>query len=197
MSTTRVLRRHRLDHIPDLTIDDDILRVRYARGCSMSQCSGRCCRSGVLAGSEERDKVVRHAERVRRYMDESQEHDPALWFGEELADADFASGHAVRTQVHRGTCVFLDRDARCVLQKVETEDGADIGALKPFYCRAYPVSIEHAVLVVDSEHCPDETQCCGPVAVGSLSLFDVCAFELEFLLGAEGLAELRELAGTE
>ena len=140
MSTTRVLRRHRLDHIPDLTIDDDILRVRYARGCSMSQCSGRCCRNGVLADSDERDKVVRHAERVRRHMDESQEHDPALWFGNELADADFASGHAVRTQVHRGTCVFLDRDARCVLQKVETEDGADIGALKPFFWAAWMTS---------------------------------------------------------
>ena len=197
MSTIRVLQRHHLDHLPELKIDHEVLRVRYAQGCSMSQCSGFCCRNGVLADSEERDKIVQYADRVRGHMDESQEHDPALWFGEQITDADFVSGHAVSTQVHRGTCVFLDRDARCVLQKVETEDGADIGALKPFFCRAYPVSIENAVLIVDGEHCPDETQCCGPVAGGNLSLFDICAFELEFMLGAQGLAELRELSRSE
>ncbi len=197
MSTTRVLRRHHLAHIPELKIDNEVLRIRYMSGCSMSQCSGHCCRNGVLADTEERDKVLRYAERVRTHMDESQERDPALWFGEEIADVDFASGHAVRTQVHRDTCVFLDGNARCVLQTIEIEDGANIGTLKPFFCRAYPVSIENAVLIVDGEHCPDETQCCGPVASGSLSLFDVCAFELEFVLGAEGLAELRELSRTE
>lgn len=197
MSTIRILRRHHLEHLPELKIDDEVLRVRYAQGCSMSQCSGFCCRNGVLAGSDERDKIAQHADRVRRHMDESQAHDPALWFGEEIADADFASGYAVRTQVHRGTCVFLDGNARCVLQKIEIEDGADIGALKPFFCRAYPVSIENAVLIVDGEHCPAETQCCGPAASGGLSLLDVCAFELEFVLGAAGLAELRELSRTE
>lgn len=197
MSTTRVLRRHHLAHLPELKVDEEVLRIRYARDCAMSQCSGHCCRNGVLAGTDERDKVLRHAERVRRHMDDSQAHDPALWFGEETADADFASGHAVRTQVHRGTCVFLDGNARCVLQKVETEDGADIGVLKPFFCRAYPVSIEHAVLIVDGEHCPDETQCCGPVANGGLGLLDICAFELEFVLGEHGFAELRELSEAE
>lgn len=197
MSTSHVLRRHHLEHLAELKINDDVLRVRYARGCAMSQCSGHCCRNGVLADSEERDKVVRHADKVRRYMDDSQEHNPALWFGEEIVDVDFVSGHAVRTQVHRGTCVFLDRNAQCVLQKAETEDGADIGTLKPFFCRAYPVSIENAVLIVDGEHCPDERQCCGPIASGDLSLFDVCAFELEFVLGAEGLAELRALSKSE
>lgn len=197
MSTTRVLRRHHLAHIPELAIDDQILRVRYARGCAMSQCSGHCCRNGVLADTAERDKVLRYAERVRGHMDECQQRDPAQWFGEEVDDLDFASGRAVRTQVHRDTCVFLDSHARCVLQKVENEDGADVGALKPFFCRAYPVSIENGVLIVDGEHCPDEPRCCGPVASGSLSLFDVCAFELEFVLGAAGLAELREVSGSE
>lgn len=197
MSTRRVLRRHRLGHIPELRVDDDLLRMRYAPGCSTTHCSGHCCRKGVLAGSEERDKVLRHADRVRRQMDASQEHDPSRWFGDEIADADFATGHAARTRLHRGTCVFLDRDARCVLQKAEMEAGTDFGTLKPFYCRAYPLSIEQGTLVVDGEHCPGETRCCGPVADGSLDLFDICAFEFEFLLGVEGLAELREIAGND
>lgn len=197
MSGNPILRRHRLHHIPELELGESILRSRYERGCSMSRCSGYCCRDGVLAGIEERERIRQHAELVRCCMDEHQERDEARWFGEEIDDPDFPSGRAVDTRVHRGNCVFLDGEARCVLQKAETRGGLAAGTLKPFFCRAFPVCIEYGVLTVDDEHCPDESRCCGPVAQGSLTIFDICADELEFVLGAEGLRELRQLTDDE
>ena len=68
------------------------------------------------------------------------------------------------------------------------------GNLKPFFCRAFPVCILNSTLCVDDEQCPDEHTCCGPLKNGPLTILDICAFELEYMLGAEGLAELRTMA---
>ena len=65
---------------------------------------------------------------------------------------------------------------------------------EPFFCRAFPVCILNSTLSVDDEQCPDEHACCGPVKSGPLSILDVCAFELEYMLGTDGLAELRTMA---
>jgi len=63
--------------------------------------------------------------------------------------------------------------------------------LKPFFCRAFPISLENGTLTYDNQF-DTETQCCAPVAEGHLTVFDVCAEELEHVLGAEG-AGLRRL----
>jgi hypothetical protein len=68
------------------------------------------------------------------------------------------------------------------------------GHLKPFFCRAFPVCIINSTLCVDDEQCPDERACCGPVKSGPLSILDTCAFELEYVLGKEGYAELLKMA---
>lgn len=192
MSDAVVLRNHHLRHIPELKVGEGILRSRFKAGCSMSRCGGKCCRSGVLAGVEERDRILENADLVRRYLDEDQEQNPANWFGEKFEDPDFPSGRAVETQVRNGACVFLDREARCVLQKAEAHAPSGVKALKPFYCRAFPVTVEFGVLTIDDEHCPDETRCCGPTKDGELTVFDVLEFELEYVLGPNGLSELRD-----
>ena len=68
------------------------------------------------------------------------------------------------------------------------------GFLKPFFCRGFPVCRLNSTLCVDDEQCDDEHKCCGPVKNGPWTILDVCAFELEYMLGADGLAELRTMA---
>ena len=197
MSNSPELRRHRLRNIPVLGVDENVFRTRYAHDASMSRCSGYCCRSGVLLDVVERDKILRHADLVGGAMDPAQQHDTSFWFGAEVEDPDVSSGRAVDTQVHNGSCVFLNGDARCVLQQVEMQADPDVGPLKPFFCRAFPVALEFGVLTVDDEHCPFEVGCCGPVEQGSLTIFDLCADELEFVLGKEGVDELRRASPNE
>jgi hypothetical protein len=48
-------------------------------------------------------------------------------------------------------------------------------------------------LVVDDVHCPGESACCGPARTGELTILDLCAFELDYVLGPDGLDELRQL----
>ena len=193
MSAEYVLRKHHLLHIPELKIDEGIFRHRFREDCSMLHCGGKCCRSGVTLGIEERAKILEHADLIQQHMPEGHEKNPANWFVDEFDHPDFASGRAAETCVRNEACVFLDSDARCVLQRVEAQVPPNVGALKPFYCRAFPICVDFGVLMIDDEHCPDENRCCGPVADGPLTIFDVCAFELEYVLGAAGLAELRDL----
>jgi hypothetical protein len=91
-------------------------------------------------------------------------------------------------------CVFLDADRRCVLQRASEASGGAV-ALKPFFCTAFPVVIDNGVLGVD----PNATttgaaECCIHDPGGPLTVFDVCAFELEHVVGAAGVAELRRLS---
>lgn len=184
------LQRHHLHYIADLRLGDEVLAPRFARGCDSNKCSGACCGGGVLVDVAHRDRVLAEAPLVVRYMEASQEHDPARWFEEEMVeDPDYPSGRAVCTTVVNDTCVFLDSNRRCVLHMAEAESPA----LKPFYCRAYPVAIVRGRITLDTEWCPEETQCCATVPEGELSGLDVFAGELLHLLGADGERELRDL----
>jgi hypothetical protein len=190
MSEAKVLRRHRLSHIPELKVNENIFRIRYKAGCSMMKCSGYCCRDGVVAELHERDRILENVPLVQRLMDETQPQDPATWFDEEFADPDAIVGRSTGTMVHGGKCVFLNKKSRCVLQTA-AEEG--VPGLKPFYCFAYPICVTDGELVIDDVHCPSESACCGPVGKGELTILDLCGFELEFVLGKEGFAELREM----
>ncbi len=187
-----VLRKHRLKHITELKVSDEILDARFRAACAMSNCQGNCCGGGADADIAERDRILAHADLVRSHMDPDQQRDTALWFDEPLPDSDFPSGLAATTQTHNDVCVFLNSAGLCVLHIVEPklEDGGD---LKPFFCRAFPVVLDHGTLALDRQF-DHETACCGSVEKGSLSVFDVCSFELEHVLGREGAMELRALA---
>jgi Fe-S-cluster containining protein len=190
---TFALKDHNLDYLPDLRVGEELFTTRFDRSCSMSSCSAYCCRDGVIVDVEHRDRVLAEADLVMQYMEPTQEHDTSKWFDEkESDDMDFPSGRATNTRVVNGTCVFLDSQRRCVLQRAEEQSPG----LKPFYCRTYPIVIINGRVTIDDEHCPDERACCGPVAGGQLTALDVCSYELEYMLGAraKGMTELRRLA---
>ena len=186
------LRQHTLRHIRDLKVDPEVLGARFDRGCAMSHCTGRCCATGVWADAAEHGAILRHAELIQRHMDETQTRDPARWFDPEPWDhPDFPSGRALGTAVANGGCVFLRADRRCVLQQASP---AQTGALKPFFCYAFPLTIWEGTLCLDD---PQDAACCTPAAAGSMTVLELCAEELEHVLGAEGVAELRNRAGGE
>jgi hypothetical protein len=187
----QVLQRHKLSHIPSLKVDPLVFEPRFTRGCSMQNCNAACCKGGVMVDIKERDNIMRQAEVVRRHMEPGQMQDPERWFdaAEEL-DQDFPSGRAVGTRTNEHGCVFLKLDGRCVLQATAEEEGLPRDALKPFYCFAFPVTIESGVLTTDDLDFIDRPDCCTMIQAGSKALYEVCSEELEFVLGSEGMAEL-------
>jgi len=194
MSKARVLRSNPLKQFAELKVGEDIFTTRYAKSCSMSNCRGRCCADGVELDIADRDRILEYAHLIQPHMDETQDRDPANWFTKTHPDADFPSGECATTALKKDGCNFLNKDGYCTVQIAESKAPAGFGYLKPFFCRAFPVCILNGTLCVDDEQCPDEHKCCGPVKSGPLSIIDICAFELEYMVGADGLAELRQMA---
>jgi Fe-S-cluster containining protein len=193
-TTRKVLQRHTLPHIRELRLAESLFRARFAAGCSMSNCRGSCCRFGVYVDLTEKENILAHADKVRLQMDAGQEHNDQLWFEERIYDdPDFPSGRAVGTQAMSYGCVFLDREGKCVLQKTAIAEGMKVSSLKPFYCIAYPVTIDDGALTVDEPDFLNDPACCRPVVEGTQTVFDICQEEFEFVVGKEGLDELRKL----
>ena len=193
MKNNIILTRHTLRHIPDLRVDNNIFEGRFASSCSMAGCNAECCKGGVWADPKERDNIMTHAAMIQRHMDAGQEHRPDYWFElQEVKDSDFPSGSAIGTRASETGCVFLKADGKCVLQTTAVAEGMDRFALKPFYCVAYPVSIEYGELTIDDLEVLNRSECCCTVPNGEKTIFDVCNEELQFMLGDEGLKELLE-----
>ncbi len=189
------LGNHKLSHIPELKVDTKIFESRFAKGCATRTCDAACCRTGVWVDVEERNMILSKAEMVQRYMGPGQDKNPSRWFQkQEIVDKDFPSRRCVGTRVKNHRCVFLDGDGRCVLQKATIAEAAGKFDLKPFYCSAYPICIEDGTLTIDDEEVTARPQCCSPVSGGELNVFDVHAEELNYVLGTEGVQELRRLA---
>ena len=194
MAEQKTLKHHTLSHLSPLQVDNNIFTLRFTNDCSMYNCKGNCCRYGVWADVEEKKNILAHTEMILRYMEPFQEKNPEQWFElEEVTDKDFPSGVAVGTQIRETGCVFLDSNGRCVLQKAAMAEGMHKFALKPFFCVAYPITVDNGVLMYDDDQYPDNPQCCSPRNEGSISVFDICSEELEFTVGQEGLQELHEL----
>jgi hypothetical protein len=186
------LRRHRLPHIAGLKVDPHLVTARFDRQCATTRCAGRCCATGVWADAAERDAILRHADAIQRHMDETQEREPSRWFEAEPWDhADFPSGRAFGTEASSSGCVFLRRDRRCALQAASD---MVTGRLKPVFCYAFPVTIVDGVLCLDE---PRDPACCTPSAGGTIAAPDLCAEELQMLLGEDGVNELRSHAKGE
>lgn len=175
-------------------LDASVARARYAAGATTRNCDGQCCASGVSVDLAERDRILAHAALVQAAMDAAQERDPTAWFDARLREeADFPSGHAVRTRLPRSACVFLDTRKRCVLHALSDATGL---ALKPFVCRAFPVTIAQGIAVLDPDSALRPLECCGTAAGGPSSVLDVCPDELGLVLGLDAAGELpRQLVG--
>jgi len=176
-----------------LRVAPGLLQARFAAGCDTRLCTAACCRSGVWLDPRERDRILAHAGVVRRAMDPDQPTDPRLWFSRRVAaDADFPSGRAVHTRVRNGRCVFLNGAGRCVLQKASAGRGGL--QLKPFFCSAFPLTVDDGVLTLDDAKCRAGQPCCAPTAGGPLTVFETCRAELRHVLGAAGVRRLRRIA---
>lgn len=192
-----VIRNHRLTHIPTLKIDPVVFASKFSHGCSMTNCNASCCHSGVMVDLWERDKILENADLIRQHMEPEQEHDSSRWFdSDDEQDADFPSGRAIGTQANERGCIFLMKDGRCVLQFVAAEQGVSKHTLKPFFCFAFPVTIESGVLTIDDPDFTNRHECCSMIPGGSQTVLEVCAEEFEFVLGSEGLKELTEMMRT-
>ena len=158
----------------------------------MVNCDAACCTYGVFADIRERDTILAHAAIVRKHMEPHQAKETDRWFEErEIDDRDFPSGRAIGTSAMDYGCVFLDSTGRCVLQKAAVAEGMHPYALKPFYCIAYPITVDHGELMIDKAEFADRPRCCRASAEGTLDVFDVCGEELQHVLGDEGVEELR------
>ncbi|MDI6767459.1 MAG: DUF3109 family protein [Bacteroidota bacterium] len=188
------LRKHHLTHIPELKIDESVFNLRFSSVCDMRNCKGECCQWGVFTDISERDKILAHADLIIRYMEPHQEHNPQLWFEKnEISDTDFPSGRSVGTQAFDYGCVFLDSAGLCALQKACTAEGISPFTLKPFYCVAYPLTIENGVLMIDDVELKNGTPCQIIKSDGILTIFEIGAVELDYVLGKEGVKELYNL----
>lgn len=188
------LKNHRLQHIPKLYIDPEILTKRFSPSCSMCHCNGSCCAEGVLLDIEDKERILAHADLIKRYLEPQQEFDVSKWFDHSVEfDIDFPSGQCDGTTVRNGGCVFQDSKGLCALQKTAMAEGMDKFALKPFFCVAFPLVIDQHMLTLDDPEFTNRPQCCTVVPEGSLSAFDVCREEFEYILGQDGLREIEKV----
>jgi Fe-S-cluster containining protein len=190
-----VLRSHLQKHLPVLEVNPNLFEARFRSGCDTLRCQASCCADGTTVGLNERDRILEHAELVKRSMSPGQDTDPSHWFEDrEVEDGDFSVGRATYTMANDKGCVFLDAQRRCVLQCASHASEGAV-TLKPMFCASFPVVIDGGVLGVDPLRTETgSTDCCAHDSGGPLTVFDVCANELEQLVGAEGVAELRRLA---
>ncbi len=78
------------------------------------------------------------------------------------------------------------------MQIAGKEEGLGEWKLKPFYCIAYPVTVEEGVLTFD-DVCQGDTLCCSLAKATDAALVDTCKAELEYILGSEGYRRLLEM----
>jgi hypothetical protein len=187
------LSRHRMRHIPQMRIDPALFKPVFHESCSMRNCNGRCCSEGVLLDPADKEKILAHTEIIQRYLEPGMERDPGKWFdGVVEPDMDFPSGFCEGTAAAGHGCVFLDSRGLCTLQKTAMGEGMHKFALKPFYCVAYPLTLERGTLTIEDADFVSRPACCSAVDNGHQSVLEVCHEELEFMLGAEGVEELQE-----
>jgi len=190
----KILHKHKLEHIPELQIDPEILTQRFSPHTSMCNCDGTCCAEGVLLDVKEKELILAQADLIKKYLEPQQEKDTAKWFDNHIQhDADFPSGMCDGTAVKGNSCVFLCSKGLCALQKTAMAEGMDKFALKPFYCVAFPITIDEHIIKTYEPDFTNRRQCCSTVSHGPLTVLDVCREEFEYILGTEGLKEITEI----
>lgn len=173
-------------------IDPVLFEKGFSKGCGPYHCETVCCSSGVYLDPKDRDVIMEHKEEVKGQMDETQTTNESVWFdNREEADKDFPSGISVSTETFNNKCVFLRKDGRCSVQLVSAEKYNDPWKIKPFFCIAFPIVLEHGLLTYD-DYQDGKTQCCSIVRDTETTLVDSCKAELVYVLGEEGYQQLKD-----
>jgi hypothetical protein len=179
-------------HVQQYAVSPELFSSGFPVAEGPCHCSSTCCNGGVYTDLAERDAILAQKEMIRKYMDETQNPDDALWFEEVVEeDTDFVSGRCVGTRVINGKCGFLRRDGFCSLQVAATAEGMTRWALKPLYCILYPIEVTDNVVSFDGR-LQDKTACCSVVGEFQVPLFQACRDELIHLLGEEGYATMEQ-----
>lgn len=171
-------------------IDPILFEKGFAKGCGPFQCHTTCCSSGVFIDPAEKEAILQHKEEVKMKMDETQTQDETAWFENSIEeDSDFPSGYAVGTEVFNNKCVFLRKDGKCSVQLVSAEKYNDPWKIKPYFCVAFPISVDNSVVTFD-DYQQGNAPCCSIVADTNIPLIESCKAELEYVLGKEGYQQL-------
>ena len=177
-------------------IDPILFNRGFPAGCGPHACESSCCRAGVYVDVKERENILLHKETVQKYMDGSQTTDIEEWFDDEIElDSDFPSGRAVGTNVFNDKCVFLDSQGKCTLQVMAVGEGLNRWAIKPFFCIAFPITIENGRVTFDDFQ-QGQARCCSIGGNKEVPVIDSCKEELEFVLGDDGYRRLKAFGNT-
>ena len=186
-----------------LKVDELIFTQGFVEYCNITHCGGGCCHSGVYADLGERDGILEHAVEIGKAMDETQDANVETWFdGEIIEDADFASGRAIGTQVHKRDggisgftegCVFLDKRHFCSIQVAAVDAGLHRWAWKPKYCILFPITVVEGIITYDDSHSVD-LHYCGPKGTSNYvhTVFEAMKEELRNFLGDAEFTKLME-----
>ena len=166
-------------------MDDAIFDRRYFGFClQCTFCHDSCCQHGVDVALTERDRILAHADLLEPIVGVPRDG----WFVSRVAeDADFPGGHATRTAVVDGGCVFLRRGARgCTLHAFAIDRGVDYHEVKPMVSALFPVTFGDGTLFCSEELLDDSLICAGdgPTA------YEMARSELSWYFGPELIDEL-------
>jgi len=179
--------------VSEYEIDPILFQKGFSKGCGPFACESTCCAAGVYIDLKEKELILSHKETIKKYMDETQLTDDTRWFDAEvLDDKDFPSGKTIGTEVFNDKCVFLNKSGMCSLQITGTEEKLGRWALKPFFCVAFPITIDGGVVTFD-DFLYQKTTCCSFIDNRETTLVEACKEELEFVLGKDGYEDLTVL----
>lgn len=172
-----------------LRIDPVLFEKGYHEGYGPSRCTAQCCAGGVYLSQQEHRAILEHVDRIVKEFDETQTRDVSKWFESTRTDEDFPGGICIGTRVYNNKCVFLDKQSLCVLQRLKPKGYDEMWGLKPFYCRIYPITVDHCTITCD-QTIAKETVCCSISSRYTKPVVEVCREELIQILGEDDYREL-------
>ena len=156
------------------SIDGRLFRRNFIKKASVRRCDGSCCRAGTTVTLPERDRILQHADLVKKSMTSRAKRDASLWFDKRTKrDADFTAGRTTSTRVKDGACVFYRDDGLCALQVAGEKGLSSPFALKPSVCLLWPLCVQDRALQVGYAWFTRRRECCAPVRSGSKSILQV------------------------
>ncbi len=184
-------------------VHPDLLEARPLSRCDLAECQSYCCNGGVWIHTSQVDDILAHQDLILPHLPPDRR-DPSKWFdGVVEPDIDYPeAGDCTGTSVvidptHPAgqTCIFLNAERLCVLQKAGMEAGEHPWRFKPFYCALHPLGLGLNMLELeeDSEVYKEGGSCSRPSGelIPLYQLFDV---ETKLVLGEDGYAQLDRLA---
>jgi hypothetical protein len=175
-------------------IDPKLFELGFQKDCSPLCCKGKCCKDGVYLSINDKNKIIKHRDLVKKYMDSTQTLDEKMWFENIIeSDKDFEDGVCDSTQVNNNKCTFLNGNGHCVLQVAASSEGMDKWDIKPYFCATYPIVISSNVITYD-DLLEDIEPCCNAKINSPDKFINACKEEFLYILGEDGYKQLIDLS---